>query len=133
MKTYATPVAFKQALEQRLRTEVAGDGEALNRRRQLLVFDRFMARVVAVFADAVVLKGGLVLELRLARARTTKDVAPEAWEQPYRAMAVADALSWKTLDEVARATQTFLDSVLANNAHPTWSPQRWTWEAEAEQ
>ena len=25
MKTYATPVAFKQALEQRLRTEVAGD------------------------------------------------------------------------------------------------------------
>jgi len=73
-KSYATAAAFKQALEQRLRTAVAGDGEALNRRRQLLVFDRFMARVVAVLDDAVVLKGGLVLELRLARARTTKDV-----------------------------------------------------------
>ncbi len=72
--TYATPLAFKQALEQRLRNEVAGDGEALNRRRQLLVFDRFLARVTEVFADAVVLKGGLVLELRLERARSTKDI-----------------------------------------------------------
>tara|TARA_R110002072_G_scaffold28296_1_gene91050 strand:+ start:4400 stop:5212 length:813 start_codon:yes stop_codon:yes gene_type:complete len=40
----------------------------------LLVFDRFLARVVAVLGDAVTLKGGLVLELRLRRARTTKDV-----------------------------------------------------------
>ncbi|MDP2345615.1 MAG: nucleotidyl transferase AbiEii/AbiGii toxin family protein [Deltaproteobacteria bacterium] len=71
---YATPLAFKQALEQRLRNQVAGDGEALNRRRQLLIFDRFLARVISVFADAVVLKGGLVLELRLERARTTKDI-----------------------------------------------------------
>jgi hypothetical protein len=39
-----------------------------------LVFDRFLARVVAVLGDAVLLKGGLVLELRLERARTTKDI-----------------------------------------------------------
>ena len=38
------------------------------------MFDRFLARVVAVMGDAVLLKGGLVLELRLARARTTKDI-----------------------------------------------------------
>jgi hypothetical protein len=38
------------------------------------VFDRFLARVVAVLGDAATLKGGLVLELRLGRARTTKDV-----------------------------------------------------------
>jgi hypothetical protein len=44
------------------------------RRRQLLVFDRFLARLVAVFGDAATLKGGLVLELRLERARTTKDI-----------------------------------------------------------
>src|SRR6185369_153336 len=38
------------------------------------VFDRFLARVVSVVGDAVTLKGGLVLEMRLARARTTKDI-----------------------------------------------------------
>jgi hypothetical protein len=70
---YPSPQAFKQALEQRLRTSSAGGG-AFARKRQLLVFDRFLARCTAVLGDAVVLKGGLVLELRLGRARTTKDV-----------------------------------------------------------
>jgi hypothetical protein len=40
----------------------------------LLVFDRFLARVFEHLPDRAVLKGGLVLELRLDRARTTKDV-----------------------------------------------------------
>jgi Nucleotidyl transferase AbiEii toxin, Type IV TA system len=73
IRTYPSPEAFKQALEQRLRTSV-GSGVAFARKRQLLVFDRFLARVVTVFGDDVTLKGGLVLELRLERARTTKDV-----------------------------------------------------------
>ena len=72
-RTYGSPAAFKQALEQHLR-KATGSGPEFARRRQLLVFDRFLARVVDVFGDAVVLKGGLVLELRLERARTTKDV-----------------------------------------------------------
>lgn len=38
------------------------------------MFDRFLARVSQVMGDRVILKGGLVLELRLERARTTKDV-----------------------------------------------------------
>jgi hypothetical protein len=70
---YATPLAFKQALEQRLRTSSA-TGTDFARRRQLLVFDRFLARLNKVAGEPVTLKGGLVLELRLARARTTKDV-----------------------------------------------------------
>jgi hypothetical protein len=70
---YATPVAFKQALEQRLKSS-SPSGVAFARRRQLLVFDRFLARVTQVAGDAVTLKGGLVLELRLAQARTTKDI-----------------------------------------------------------
>jgi hypothetical protein len=49
-------------------------GTDFERTRQLLIFDRFLARVVQVVGDAVTLKGGLVIELRLARARTTKDV-----------------------------------------------------------
>jgi hypothetical protein len=73
IRTYASPEAFRQALEQRLRASSSG-GPDFGRRRQLLVFDRFLARVVAVLGDAATLKGGLVLELRLERARTTKDV-----------------------------------------------------------
>jgi len=73
VRCYASPEAFKQALEQRLRAS-SKSGAAFGRRRQILVFERFLARVVAVLGDAVTLKGGLVLELRIARARTTKDV-----------------------------------------------------------
>jgi len=73
VRAYASPQAFKQALEQRLNTASNG-GVDFARRRQLLVFDRFLARVVAVFGDTALLKGGLVLELRLERARATKDV-----------------------------------------------------------
>ena len=73
VQTYPSPEAFKQALEQRLRTS-AKTGAEFARKRQLLVFDRFLARVFAVLGDTTMLKGGLVLELRLERARTTKDV-----------------------------------------------------------
>ncbi len=72
-RTYSSPKAFKEALEQRLRS-ASKNGVDFARRRQLLVFDRFLARVVAVLRDTVLLKGGLVLELRLERARTTKDI-----------------------------------------------------------
>ncbi|MBN2192206.1 MAG: nucleotidyl transferase AbiEii/AbiGii toxin family protein [Polyangiaceae bacterium] len=72
-RTYSSPEAFKQALEQRLRSATK-TGAEFARRRQFLVFDRFLARMVAVFGDRVTLKGGLVLELRLGCARTTKDV-----------------------------------------------------------
>lgn len=60
------------AVEQRIRSSVPGP--EINRFRQLLVFDRFLARIFRHFAESVILKGGLVLELRLDRARTTKDV-----------------------------------------------------------
>ncbi|HQK19684.1 MAG TPA: hypothetical protein PLJ27_19650, partial [Polyangiaceae bacterium] len=72
-RTYASPEAFKQALEQRLRSS-AKTGAEFARKRQLLVFDRFLARIVAVLGNAVTLKGGLALEFRLDRARTTKDI-----------------------------------------------------------
>lgn len=72
-RIYGSPAGFKRALEQRMRAASA-TGFDFTRRRQLLVFDRWLARVARVFGDAVVLKGGLVIELRAARARTTKDV-----------------------------------------------------------
>lgn len=72
-RVYTSPSSFKEALESRLRASSKG-GSDLARRRQLLVFDRLLARIVSVAGEAVTLKGGLVLELRLERARTTKDV-----------------------------------------------------------
>lgn len=72
-RNYASPTAFKQAVEQRLRTG-AQTGPRLRRSRQLLVFERFLARIVAIFGDAATLKGGLALELRIKQARATKDV-----------------------------------------------------------
>jgi hypothetical protein len=48
-RTYNSATAFKQALEQRLRG-AAQTGAAFARNRQLLVFDRFLARVVSVLA-----------------------------------------------------------------------------------
>ncbi len=73
-RNYATPLAFKTAVEQRLRTEASALGMDLNRRRQLFVFDRYLARIFTILQDAVILKGGMVIELRLERARTTKDI-----------------------------------------------------------
>jgi hypothetical protein len=73
VRTYATPGAFKRAVEDRLR-DAAKRGDQIARKRQLLVFDRFLARAVAVLGDAATLKGGLALELRLERARSTQDV-----------------------------------------------------------
>jgi hypothetical protein len=85
-RIYASPEAFKQALEQRLRTSTK-TGAGFARKRQLLVFDRFLARVVDVLGDAATLKGGLVLELRLERARTTKDVDLRMVGSPDEALA----------------------------------------------
>jgi hypothetical protein len=72
-RSYATPAAFRQALEQRLRA-ATGSGVEVARHRQLLVFARFLARIVDELGDTVTLKGGLAMELRLERARTTRDV-----------------------------------------------------------
>ena len=72
-RKYESPGDFKQALEARLRN-ASVTGLDFARRRQLLVFDHFLARVVQVMGETVILKGGLVLELRLERARTTRDI-----------------------------------------------------------
>lgn len=73
MTRYANAAAFKQAVEVRLRA-ASTSGLDFERRRQLLVFDRFLARLTSELGDAMILKGGLVVELRVERARTTQDV-----------------------------------------------------------
>jgi predicted nucleotidyltransferase component of viral defense system len=71
---YASAVAFRTALEVRLRAEQS-TGVGLSRLRKRVVFERLLARLVSVASDAWVLKGGFALELRLgSRARSTRDV-----------------------------------------------------------
>ena len=72
--TFATPEAFRASLDARIRATALARGVPISRVRQWLVFDRFLARVFAVFGDRAIAKGGAVLELRLERARTTRDI-----------------------------------------------------------
>ncbi len=72
-RTYATPLAFKAALEARIAERSRAAGRTMNRVRQLLVMERLLVRVFDRL-DGVFLKGGLAMELRLERARTTRDV-----------------------------------------------------------
>jgi Nucleotidyl transferase AbiEii toxin, Type IV TA system len=70
--TYAAPADFKRALETRIRA--ASSGLGVQRQRQIIVFHRFLARLVKGLGENTVLKGGLALELRLDHARTTRDI-----------------------------------------------------------
>jgi len=113
-RTYATPAGFKAALEERLRNS-SKSGIELGRRRQLLVFDRFLARVTRVLGKAAMLKGGLVLELRLERARTTRDVdlrldaPPEDTLARLQEAGRADLADFMTFEIQAAAQQPEID------------------------
>ena len=119
MSRYATTAAFKQAVENRLRA-ASSSGADFARRRQLLVFDRFLARIVREFGDATMLKGGLVVELRVDRARTTKDI-------DLRMVGSPDAL----LDRLRRAAalelgdfMVFVPTPTSGGRGPCWPPKQ---------
>lgn len=73
-KQYKSPAEYKQALEDRVRLAARARNIDMGRFRQILLFDRFLTRVFTEFGDRAIVKGGVVLELRLERARTTRDV-----------------------------------------------------------
>ncbi|MDC0721592.1 nucleotidyl transferase AbiEii/AbiGii toxin family protein [Nannocystis bainbridge] len=73
VKKYDSALGFKQALDTRLRA-AATQRVPLTRQRQRLVFERFLARIFAAYPATVTLKGGFALELRIERARATRDV-----------------------------------------------------------
>lgn len=110
-RNYASPEAFRQALEQRVRAAAGASG--MGRFRQLLVFDRFLARIFEHFGERAIAKGGVVLELRVERARTTRDV-------DVRLTGTTEAL----LVELQRAGRLDLGDFLTflvepDQAHPT--------------
>ncbi|MHB1469346.1 MAG: nucleotidyl transferase AbiEii/AbiGii toxin family protein [Solirubrobacteraceae bacterium] len=72
---YATPEAFRAALDQRIRNQASTIGVPLMRLRKRVAFERFLARVAATDPQIWVLKGAYALELRLGElTRATRDI-----------------------------------------------------------
>ncbi len=73
-KSYATAVAFRRALEDRLQQIAKIEGTDLQRLRKQVAFDRLLARLFTKGHPQWVLKGGYALELRIKDARATRDI-----------------------------------------------------------
>lgn len=72
---YASSVAFRTALEQRINAHAGARGLDPARLRKRVVFERVVARLVAKDPEAWVVKGGIALEARLPdKARATRDL-----------------------------------------------------------
>lgn len=74
VRKYATPNAFRRALEDRLKQTAVAERRDLQRLMRDVAFDRFLARLFSTEAAPWVLKGGYALELRIKEARVTKDI-----------------------------------------------------------
>ncbi len=94
---YATPGAFRTALEQRLLTRAHEADLPIVRLRKLVVFERLLARLLVVAPGRWLLKGALALDLRLsARSRTTKDMDLARYDDEEAA--TTDLLAAQALD-----------------------------------
>ncbi|MGI8682803.1 MAG: nucleotidyl transferase AbiEii/AbiGii toxin family protein [Mycobacteriales bacterium] len=72
---YASPAAFRVALETRLLAQSRESGVDLNRLRRRAVFERILSRLEGAEPGRWVLKGGMALEVRWRdRARSTRDL-----------------------------------------------------------
>jgi len=94
---YATPGAFRAALEQRLLTTARETGVPLVRLRKLVVFDRLMARLMVAAPNRWVIKGAAALLFRVgAQFRTTKDI--DLGRQDDEEAATSDFLAAQSVD-----------------------------------
>lgn len=102
---YATPAAFRMALETRLASGSRATGVDLNRLRRRAVFERILIRLDDAQRGCWVLKGGMALEIRWSdRARTTRDL---------------DLATRGRVSDVA-ALRTVLAETLACDPHGDW-------------
>ena len=73
-RTYTSPRALRQALEERLKTISRQEGTDFQRLCRQIAFDRLLARLVSEPMGDWILKGGYAMELRFVRARSTRDL-----------------------------------------------------------
>jgi hypothetical protein len=73
-RKYSTAGAFRQALEERLKTISRDERTDFQRLCRQVAFDRFLARLAHVDNPGWILKGGYAMELRFDTARATRDL-----------------------------------------------------------
>jgi predicted nucleotidyltransferase component of viral defense system len=94
---YASAGAFRTALETRLKRRSEETGLSLSRLRKSVVFDRLLARLLAVASGRWILKGALALDFRFGnRTRTTKDI--DLGRGDDEAAATADFIDAQKID-----------------------------------
>jgi hypothetical protein len=81
---YATPQSFRAALEERQKRRATDAGLPFDRIAQIDLYFRLMDRVLKELGNGVLVKGGIALELRLQRARTTGDIDLRAAGDPAK-------------------------------------------------
>ncbi len=117
---YTNAVAFRQALEQRLKNESAATGHSLARLRKRVAFELFLHRLLAVAPDRWVLKGALALDFRLGvTTRSTKniDLGRDDEQAATRDIAAAQQLAMDDFFTFAAvSTDELKDTVLAARA-----------------
>ena len=62
IKKYQTPVAFRRALEDRIKVKSRERGTDIQRMRRSVAFDRLLCRLFASPDDRWILKGGYAME-----------------------------------------------------------------------
>ena len=75
---YENPRDFRKTLDARIRNLAEREGLPAARIRQIVVIDRFIARLAETFGPRLVVKGAMALEYRMPLARTTKDLDASA-------------------------------------------------------
>ena len=73
-RLYGTPMAFRTALEEHLKNFSRTHGVDLHKLRRQVAFDRLLCRLFGSHPGNLFLKGGYSMELRIQKARTTKDI-----------------------------------------------------------
>jgi len=73
-RKYASGIALRTALEERLKRVTREEGVDLQRLRRQVAFDRFLARLFPDAGTDWILKGGYAMELRFQTARATRDL-----------------------------------------------------------
>lgn len=97
-KQFATPDAFKQAIEARLRAWAESRGISINDLRLRYAMERLLARLFATTNPPWLLKGGYAMDLRYRpKARTTRDLdltvgSPREGSVASRLAAIRDEL-----------------------------------------
>lgn len=101
MSRYQTPTALRRALEDRLLAAVRRDGGDIQRMRRQAAFDRLLCRLFHEPDAPWLLKGGYAMELRIQKARTTRDVDLAIRELPDGAKEWNDAAVRASLERAA--------------------------------